>query len=146
MSDESKYNSFTATDIERYYNGQMSAAERHALEKAALDDPFLADALEGYTFTATPVADVNVIKERLQEKVPKRGVVPFLPKTYKWLQIAALFLVLAGAGWYLYRYSFNSKGEIALSKPSQQQQKETITNNALADSLNSPTMETSKST
>ncbi len=146
MSDEPKYNSFTAADIERYYNGQMIAAERHALEKAALDDPFLADALEGYAFTTTPVADVKAIKERLEEKVPKRGVVPFLPKTYKWLQIAALFLVLAGAGWYLYRYSFNSKREIALSKPSRQKQKETVTNNRIADSLNAPTMETPTST
>src|SRR5215217_6589380 len=146
MNDASKHNSFTAVDIERYYSGQMTAAERHALEKAALDDPFLADALEGYAFTTTPVADVNVIKKRLEEKVSKRRVVPFMRGNYKWLQIAALFLVLAGAGWYLYSYSFDSKGEIALSKPSQQKQKETITNNALADSLNSPTMETSKST
>lgn len=34
-------------DIERYLQGQMSPAEMHALEKRALSDPFLADALEG---------------------------------------------------------------------------------------------------
>ena len=146
MSDEPKYNSFTATDIERYYNGQMSAAERHALEKAALDDPFLADALEGYTFTATPVADVNVIKERLQEKVSKRRVIPFMAGNYKWLQIAALFLVLGGAGWYLYNYGFKSKREMALSKPAQQKQKETDTNNSLLDSTKLLTTETRKPT
>jgi hypothetical protein len=55
----SKNNGFTASDIERYYSGKMSPQERHALEKAALDDPFLADALEGYTFT---------IKNRLKKK------------------------------------------------------------------------------
>ena len=34
-------------DIQRYLRGEMSAAEQHALEKAALSDPFLAEALEG---------------------------------------------------------------------------------------------------
>lgn len=34
-------------DIERYLRGELSPAEMHALEKAALSDPFLAEALEG---------------------------------------------------------------------------------------------------
>ncbi|HLT73950.1 MAG TPA: TonB family protein [Ohtaekwangia sp.] len=34
-------------DIERYWKGELSPAEMHALERRALDDPFLADALEG---------------------------------------------------------------------------------------------------
>lgn len=34
-------------DIEKYLRGELSPAEMHALEKEALDDPFLAEALEG---------------------------------------------------------------------------------------------------
>lgn len=34
-------------DIERYLRGELSPAEMHALEKEALNDPFLAEALEG---------------------------------------------------------------------------------------------------
>ncbi|MCU0367808.1 MAG: hypothetical protein MUF39_03135, partial [Cyclobacteriaceae bacterium] len=34
-------------DIEKYKRGEMTPAEEHALEKKALSDPFLADALEG---------------------------------------------------------------------------------------------------
>ncbi|GIV36581.1 MAG: cell envelope biogenesis protein TonB [Cyclobacteriaceae bacterium] len=34
-------------DIKRYLSGEMSPAERHALEREALNDPFLAEALEG---------------------------------------------------------------------------------------------------
>ena len=34
-------------DIKRYLDGEMTPVERHALEKKALSDPFLADALEG---------------------------------------------------------------------------------------------------
>ena len=34
-------------DIERYRKGELTPSEMHALEKKALSDPFLADALEG---------------------------------------------------------------------------------------------------
>ncbi len=34
-------------DIDRYLRGELSPEEMHALEKAALDDPFLSEALEG---------------------------------------------------------------------------------------------------
>jgi TonB family protein len=34
-------------DIEQYHSGKLSPAEMHALEKKALTDPFLAEALEG---------------------------------------------------------------------------------------------------
>jgi TonB family protein len=36
-------------DIEKYLKGELSPQEMHALEKKALSDPFLADALEGGT-------------------------------------------------------------------------------------------------
>jgi hypothetical protein len=35
------------TDIEKYKRGELTPAQMHALEKEALRDPFLADALEG---------------------------------------------------------------------------------------------------
>ena len=76
----SKNNGFTAGDIERYHSGKMSPQERHALEKAALDDPFLADALEGYSFTPTPVEDLVKIQSKLDEKLNRRKVVPIFEK------------------------------------------------------------------
>lgn len=112
MSESSKYHPFTAADIERYHNGQMPPAERHALEKAALEDPFLADAIEGYAFTATPSADMHALKERLEEKLNRSKSTPLLSLN-RWLQIAALFLVLAGSGWMVYHFSVLSKKDIA---------------------------------
>jgi TonB family protein len=45
-------------DIQRYLRGEMSLAEQHALEKAALSDPFLAEALEGLSnLTETELAE-----------------------------------------------------------------------------------------
>ncbi len=120
MSDLSKYHSFTAADIERYHNGSMAAAERHALEKAALDDPFLADALEGYALTSTPVGDIDAIKKRLEEKHEIKTI-PLFSKHYKWLQIAVLFLLLAGSGWFLYKAGSFNKKEIAVAAPAKQE-------------------------
>lgn len=39
---------YNADDIRRYLDGGMSSSEMHAIEKAALDDPFLSDAIDGY--------------------------------------------------------------------------------------------------
>lgn len=91
--------SYTAADIERYHSGQLSAAEMHAMEKAALDDPFLADALEGYTFTNKPAADLSALQQKLQlriEKDEKRKGVFFMNKP--WMRVAALFILIAGIG------------------------------------------------
>ena len=40
---------YTIRDIDRYVRGELSPQEMHALEKMALSDPILADALEGST-------------------------------------------------------------------------------------------------
>ena len=61
---------YTAADIEKYHNGLMSSKERHALEKAALDDPFLADALEGYaTSSINSNNDIDELKKRLAARI-----------------------------------------------------------------------------
>jgi TonB family protein len=116
MSQSPDHNKFSARDIERYHSGKMDPAEMHALEKAALDDPFLADALEGYVFTSTPSEDLNRLRERLQQKESERKAVPFFFINYNWLKIAALFLILAGSGWFIYRMSGRSNDTIALEK------------------------------
>ena len=48
MNVEKNHIIYTAEDIQRYLSGGMSNAEMYVIEKAALDDPFLAEAIEGY--------------------------------------------------------------------------------------------------
>ena len=48
MSEEKRHIVYTAADIQKYLTGQMSNAEMHAIEKAAMEDPLLAEAIEGY--------------------------------------------------------------------------------------------------
>jgi TonB family protein len=112
---------YGAPDFERYYSGQMTEQEMHALEKAALDDPFLADALEGYNATRTPAADVTWLREQLAAKTQETKVVPLAPKrSYPFLRIAALVLLLLGAGWSAYYLMDNRKDTLALEHKEEQ--------------------------
>lgn len=76
----------------------------HALEAAAMDDPFLADALEGYNAVkpATIPADVDELRARLNERSRDRKVVP-LPRNNKWWRVAALLIFLGGASMLAYK-------------------------------------------
>jgi hypothetical protein len=49
MAEQNTHINYSAEDIERYLKGKMSAKEMHDMEKAALQDPFLADAIEGFS-------------------------------------------------------------------------------------------------
>lgn len=78
-------------DIERYLNGEMTPKEMHALEKKALSDPFLADALEGGSLSGEHFSkDVKAINKRIQPA-----------KSYT-LRIAAGVVVLISVGLYLF--------------------------------------------
>lgn len=107
---------YTASDIQRYHSGGMSPQEMHLLEKAALDDPFLADALEGYALTPTPVQDIAEIRERLRQKTDTRKVVPLFTR-YPWMRAAAIILFVVGAGLLAWQLSFSPKGGIAIQQP-----------------------------
>lgn len=48
MKSDAQNNTVSAEEIRKYLSGELSSKEAHRLEKMALDDPFLADALEGF--------------------------------------------------------------------------------------------------
>lgn len=123
MSQDHKY---TAADFERYHSGKMSAGEMHALEKAAMEDPFLADALEGYAYARNPVQDVAELKDKLFVKRKKKNIFFLVSKQNAWLRIAAIFILMAGIGYMAYQLNFNNANkELALNKDSAEQKNET---------------------
>ena len=106
-------------DFKRYHSQQMSNAERHALEKAALDDPFLEDALDGYAFASTPVEDLATLKARLVLQKEVANVVPFkASRTNQFLKIAAILLVFAGLTWLLYPVTQEPSTQLATTTTS----------------------------
>src|SRR5258705_3892870 len=120
MAIDKNIKNFTAADIEKYHKGLLSAQERHDLERAALDDPFLADALEGYAFVGNNMqADLAELRSRLAEKMEDAKVIA-LPgqkkKAIPWLRIAALVIVIAGIGFLADQFVFNNKKPRGIAK------------------------------
>lgn len=133
MAEPSTHINYSFDDVQRYLQGKMSAAEMHAIEKAALQDPFLADAIDGYR-----EADANIAKQHLNEintalfAEKKENKVVVFNKRTQWLNIAVLVIVLAGIGVvaaYFLRSSSSQQTEIA--KVQQQPAK----NESLQDSV-----------
>jgi TonB family protein len=89
-------------DIERYLRGEMTPGEMHALEKEALRDPFLSDALEGANQAGadTFLFDLKELHHTVHQRTQARR-----PKTislWRWsLGIAAGLILLAVSSVYI---------------------------------------------
>ncbi|MFL5747852.1 MAG: carboxypeptidase-like regulatory domain-containing protein [Niastella sp.] len=104
MSDHKEHiTQYSAADLQRYVQGKLSAAEMHAMEKAALDDPFLADAIEGMQ-QAFAEHDESLVTGQLQQlqqqfqaqTAPAAKVVAFKPFRYWQAAAAAVVVIITG--------------------------------------------------
>jgi hypothetical protein len=122
----SKSRSYSFEDIQRYLQHKMTAPEMHAFERAMMDDPFLADAIEGYKRSDQQVASIhlNEIEKQLTEGKEKARVVGMHSRENSWWKVAAIiFIIISGIG---ISYLFFNRGnsfksdnrEMAASKPS----------------------------
>lgn len=99
MSLDKNHINYSTDYLLKYLNGELSDKEMQALEKTALADPFLSDAIDGLQEAAkhSPSFEDSVaeLRERLSERVAmqkkKKGIIFMLPR---W-QVAASILVLA---------------------------------------------------
>ncbi len=122
MSEEKRNIEFTTEDIEKYHKGQLSPSQMHAIEKAALDDPFFADALEGYAMRHSNIqSDIMSLREKLAERVQGAKVVPLSRgrrSKYLWLRIAVMIVVIAGAALLALQVANRKEpGKIAINTP-----------------------------
>jgi hypothetical protein len=100
MKEASNHKISTATDIHKYLAGKLSAAEMHAMEKAAHTDPFLAEALEG--FAASPYMKDSVAFAGLQSQLGQlknkiSGGGKHILHIH-WLKAAAATTMIVGSG------------------------------------------------
>jgi TonB family protein len=103
-------------DIKKYLQGELTPAEMHALEKRALSDPFLADALEGGESMQGQDFhdDINLLQAFLQDRIQKK-------KTPAWTwtaRIAAGILLIFVTGYIVFEFSGveNTRPDLALNK------------------------------
>ncbi|MDP4255281.1 MAG: hypothetical protein Q8938_14825, partial [Bacteroidota bacterium] len=103
MSTSDKYHHFSTRDIQKYLAGELSAAEMHALERAAMEDPLLSDALEGMESdfadrgASGVLTDLQELETRLNHRVANKKEAVVVP-LYRaaWWKIAAAILLVAG--------------------------------------------------
>lgn len=108
MSEEKKY-SYSSVDIEKYHKGLLSPKEMNELEKAALDDPFLADALEGYGKMPVNISsDMEELEKKLEERMNRGKVIPISSSfnVYRFLKVAAVVIFVSGAAFLVYKLAF----------------------------------------
>jgi TonB family protein len=101
-------------DIEKYLRGELSPADMHALEKRALDDPFLADALEGVQQVSSDelATDLSLLQASLTKRVQKQK------NGWVWpMRIAAGLLLIAASTYFIISfYHPQSDKSLALHK------------------------------
>ena len=131
MADREEYK-YRAEDFDRYYNGKMTPSEMNALEKAALEDIFLADALEGYANTDSILSDNNDLKTRLlqSKSAGKSKAHHILFSTG--FKVAAILIVFAGLCWLLYTNN-NSQNDLSLNSPQPGDKKSSLAINPARD-------------
>src|SRR5205085_12618246 len=87
-------------DILRYLQHRMSPQEMHDFEKALMDDPFLSDALEGFSTGTSAIADRHLAEIEIELRGEKADAkVVEMPKQKKvWWKVAVVVLAVATAG------------------------------------------------
>ncbi len=132
MANHDPIRNFTAADIDRYHKGLLSPGERHAMEKAALDDPFLADALEGFANPAIHAeADMTVLRQNLSERINRKNKNTTGSSVgLRWWRVAAMLVMVAGAALLVYKFGFNSNDQHIAQAPKDSEKAEAINNSS----------------
>jgi TonB family protein len=132
MEDNNNIKKYSAADIEKYWKGQLSRSEMNALEKAALDDPFLADALEGYQHASSAAGDIVLLNQKLDERLKSSAkLVPMGNRRLPWLRVAAALVIIAGLGVLVSEFLLNNKEKtVAIQTEQADKSKMTEENNA----------------
>ena len=100
MDDKKRNIIYSKAQIENYLQGKMSKEEMHSLERTALQDPFLADAIEGFRYADvnTTERDLTAIKAEILADKQNAKVFTMATKKNGWLRIAVAAVLFIGAG------------------------------------------------
>lgn len=98
--------------IRRYLAGELDDKAMHALERQALDDPFLAEALEGFEQHA-PDQRMNLadLSKRLEQRVQATAKRRVIPMYLRWVAAASVCFVVGSS--IIWLWPGGNKTEIA---------------------------------
>ena len=98
MNSKGNHINYSAEDIQKYLGGKMSPSEMHTFESAALEDPFLAEALEGYENSATEEWQPSLTALQKEFAAAQNAKVVYMKSASNrwWKMAAAVFLIGGG--------------------------------------------------
>ena len=108
--------------LKQYQAGTISESDRHILERAALDDPFLFDAMEGYGVSGSSV-DTQVIKALKKSKTDNHGKVKWF--NMRTLSVAASLVALVAIT-FLVKHQLSESSNISTAVASNDKIEETV--------------------
>lgn len=117
MQTNQQHINYTFEDIEKYFQGKMTTAEMHELEKAALQDVFLADAIDGYRNSSLQQSqqDLKDIRNKILNKEEETKII-LLPSSKKWIWVAAsaVGIILTGSLFWLNNKTTESNNQVVI--------------------------------
>ena len=123
MNTDNNHINYSAADIQNYLLGKLSVNEMHAIEKAALNDPLLAEAIEGYELALEQNSsgdftkinnDLITLKNKISDyhTTPVKNISP-----NRWRIAAAVLVVLGGIAFAMYQFSdFGAKKSTSVAQ------------------------------
>jgi hypothetical protein len=90
---------YNAEDIHQYLTGKLTATEMHAIEKAALNDPLLADAIDGFAGSSSFKNEKSFAQLQDELSILKKKITAASKtKDYStWWKFAAAAVLLIGS-------------------------------------------------
>lgn len=80
-------NNYQLSRIQNYISGLMSKEDMYALEKEALNDPFLQDAIEGYSMrNGVDIKELSLLQKRLHARVQEQDDIK-TKQFYSWQRL-----------------------------------------------------------
>ncbi len=122
MNNNKKDIIYTAGDIEKYFSGKLSSIQMFEMEKAALDDPFLAAAMEGYEGMRDKEwkKHLAAVRKQVAESGSQAKVISLHRSTgNKWWKTAAAVLVIGGGAALTFILTKNNSQEKSSSEIAQ---------------------------
>ncbi len=112
MMKPSTNKNYTAADIQRYHSGKMSVEEMNELERSALEDSLLSDAIDGYENKVNIDNELAAIREKINNRNSKKAATNFR-KLYTSLSIAASVLIVFSIAYFLMNKNENKQEQLS---------------------------------
>ena len=143
MKEENKYSHYSAKDITRYLKGELSPEDMHSMEKEALDDPFLAEAMEGYAAMGNRNwnDDLVALEQQIATGKKTAKIIALRQSTGRWWKaVAAILVIGTGTGITYWLTKGNSPSEnkeqqIAMVNQALKKDSSSIPANPLTDTI-----------